>query len=121
MAARSIEARKRAQAERQAFLAHPPAAAGPPTSDYVAVRLMRVREQLNRLDSMMAKETDPQKLDRLASAQAKVAEQERVLDGRPLPGSRKPMAEIPRRREIPWGPPPLPLPQGTAEGVTTQR
>src|SRR5215471_2814104 len=44
----------------------------------------------NRLDSMMSKETDPSKLDRLASAQAKVAEQGRILAGRPFPRSRKP-------------------------------
>jgi len=62
---------------------------------------MRVREQLNHLDSMMFKETGPSKLDRLASAQAKGAEQERILDGRPLPGSRKPLAESARCREKP--------------------
>jgi hypothetical protein len=50
--------------------------------------------QLNRLDSMMAKEMDPQRLDRLASAQSKLSEQERILAGRPLPGSRKPLAEV---------------------------
>jgi hypothetical protein len=43
-----------------------------------------------KLDKMIADEEDPQKLDRLASAQARLSEQERILDGRPLPGSRRP-------------------------------
>lgn len=58
--------------------------------DYMLRRLTRVRGQLDRLDVMMQTETDPQKLDRLASAQAKLAEQERQLAGRPLPGSLRP-------------------------------
>lgn len=49
------------------------------------------------LDAMVLEETDPQKLDRIASAQAKLAEQERILDGRPLPGSRRPGSERPAR------------------------
>jgi hypothetical protein len=84
---------------------------GPAIGDrdpYVAARLMRVREQLNRFDSMMAKETDPQRLDRLASAQSRLSEQERILAGRPLPGSKRPLAEAPRRREIPRMAPSLP-------------
>jgi hypothetical protein len=55
-------------------------------------RLMRVRKQLDRLDNMIEAETDPAKLDRLASAQARLAEQERQLAGRPLPGSFRPAA-----------------------------
>ena len=41
-------------------------------------------------NGMLLSERDPQKLDRLASAQARLSEQERVLSGRPLPGSLKP-------------------------------
>lgn len=58
--------------------------------DYMLRRLTRVRGQLDRLDEMMRTEMDPQKLDRIASAQAKLAEQERQLAGRPLPGSLRP-------------------------------
>lgn len=57
---------------------------------YKAQRLARVRKQLDRIDSLMEKEIDPQKLDRLASAQARLSEQERILAGRPLPGSHRP-------------------------------
>lgn len=61
-----------------------------PPDSYTGDRLSRVRSQLDRLDVMMQTETDPQRLDRLASAQAKLAEQERQLAGRPLPGSLRP-------------------------------
>ena len=42
---------------------------------------------------MMIEEDDPGKLDRLASAQARLSEQERILRGEPLPGSRRPAPE----------------------------
>jgi hypothetical protein len=71
---------------------------------YVSERLSCVRLQLDRVDGMMMTEKDPQKLDRLASAQARLAEQERILNGRPLPGSMRPR---PERRQVP---PPLPGP-----------
>ena len=61
--------------------------------EYRARRVARVRRQLDRIDEMMMLEQDPQKLDRLASAQARLSEQERVLSGTPLPGSLRPAAE----------------------------
>jgi hypothetical protein len=52
---------------------------------------------LTKLDAMIEAEKDAQKLDRLASASAKLSEQERILDGRPLPGSRRPTSDkVPR-------------------------
>jgi hypothetical protein len=42
---------------------------------------------------MIAKETDPASLDKLASASAKLSEQERLLADRPTPGSRRPPPE----------------------------
>lgn len=48
---------------------------------------------LDRLDALLDRERDPQALDRLASAYAKLADQERILSGRPLPGSRRPKPE----------------------------
>lgn len=53
-------------------------------------RIASVRAQIERLDGLMLKTTDAHKLDRLASALAKLSELERVLDGRPLPGSHRP-------------------------------
>ena len=59
---------------------------------YLSKRLMRVRKQVDKLDGMIEEETDPQKLDRLASALARLSEIERQLANRPLPGSFKPTA-----------------------------
>ena len=91
MAARSAQVRReRAEAAKQA---RDVAASSVDSLAYVALRLARVRRQLDRLDEMMMTEKDAQKLDRLASAQLKVSEQERIADGRPLPGSRRPGKE----------------------------
>jgi len=88
----TLARRKRTEYERKLAAIPTPQALAHNTSldDFNALRIVRVREQLVKLDAMLAKETDPQKLDRLASAQARLSEQERILDGRPLPGSRRP-------------------------------
>jgi hypothetical protein len=79
----------------------PPALPQPIAPDtFNAARLLRVRDQLIKLDAMIMKETDPQKLDRLASAQARLSEQERIIAGRPLPGARRPAAEGARRARV---------------------
>jgi hypothetical protein len=70
-----------------------PAPTEEPTDGYRSARLVRVRAQLDRIDDMMIEEDDPAKLDRLASAQARLSEQERILRGEPLPGSRRPAPE----------------------------
>ena len=62
-------------------------------ADYIAARLARVCAQLDRIDGMMMKESDPQKLDRLAAAQARLSDQEFKLAGRPYPGNRRPGKE----------------------------
>jgi hypothetical protein len=85
MAARSHEARR----ERFRMAENDPTTTEH-LPDFVAQRLVRVRKQLDRLDRLIMTVEDPQKLDRLASAQARLAEQERILDGRPLPGSLRP-------------------------------
>ena len=59
---------------------------------YLAKRLTRTRKQIDALCSLIDNETDPQKLDRLASALARLSEIERQLANRPLPGSFKPTA-----------------------------
>ena len=67
--------------------------------EYRASRLARVRTQLDLIDQLIRCEClkaamDPSKLDRLASAQSKLSEQERLLAGRPAP---KPADAKPRR------------------------
>ncbi len=64
-------------------------------NDYVSRRLARVRAQLDMVDKAFETEAtkatpDGQRLNWLAQAQERLAEQERVLDNRPLPGSRRP-------------------------------
>lgn len=84
----SVEARKRnieaARKADEALLAKAQACT------YVEDRLARVRVQLDRLDKMALEEIDPAKLDRLASAQARLAQQEQFLANRPSPGQLKP-------------------------------
>lgn len=95
MAARSHDSRRKRAEARQA--ARELAASIPQTTsqqdasdEFITKRLARVRKQLDRLDGMIEKEIDPMKLDRLASAQARLSEQERILAGRPMPGSFRP-------------------------------
>ena len=68
------------------------------TNDYVSRRLARLRTQLNSVDTAIEREVaksspDGQRLNWLAQAQDRLAEQERLLAGRPLPGSRRPREE----------------------------
>ena len=60
--------------------------------------ITRTREHIVRLSDMIAAERDAMKLDRLASALSRLSELERVLSGRPLPGSFKPVA--PKVRKV---------------------
>ena len=58
---------------------------------YIEKRIARVRLQLNRIDEKLMTEENPQAIDRLAAAAARLSEQERILAGRPLPGSHRPV------------------------------
>jgi hypothetical protein len=69
-----------------------------PADDYRATTLARVRIQLDKIFNMMLAEDDPAKIDRLASAQARLGEQERQLSNRPLPGSLKPTSRSSKSR-----------------------
>lgn len=57
---------------------------------FVASQLTRTRAQIEQLNEQFESSTDPKELKALADALARLCEIERVLDGRPLPGSRKP-------------------------------
>lgn len=69
--------------------------------------LARTRLQLDEVFKAFMAECakanpDAAKLDRLAAAQSRLAEQERVLDGRPMPGSLRPSAKSkPTNTELP--------------------
>lgn len=64
---------------------------------FIRDRLVSVREQLNKLDAMMAGTTDPKVAEKISAAQARLAIQEREMAGRPTPGQFRPEKERPRR------------------------
>ena len=64
-------------------------------------RLMRVRAQIERIDALLADEDEPKQLKELADALTRLADQERILAGRPLPGSRRPEKDKPARTFTP--------------------
>lgn len=74
------------------------------SDDFTNRRLLRVRKQLNMIDDAIDDELrkddgpDGQRIDRLASASARLSEIERQLADRPLPGSRRPAPEKPSSR-----------------------
>jgi hypothetical protein len=67
-----------------------------PTVDFHAKRLARVRVQLDRIDSELERcsLSDSKRIRDLTDAQLRLSEQERILAGRPLPGSRRPGREV---------------------------
>lgn len=93
MAARSHESR-RLRAGQCGLRANPlpqtPPQTPQSTRDFLAERLIRVRGLIVRVNELFNAEDDAHKLDRMASALARLSELERVLDGRPLPGSFRP-------------------------------
>jgi hypothetical protein len=61
-----------------------------PSIVFAERRLSRVRAQLDGLDALIVKESDPKRLKCLCDASARLSTQEFALAGRPLPGSRRP-------------------------------
>lgn len=98
LAKRSWEIRlARKQAANDAAKMPAPAEDGSPANPYHSQRLLRVRMQINLLDKEIRNciedgVEDAGRLDRMVSAQSRLSEQERVLSGRPLPGSLRPRA-----------------------------
>lgn len=97
MSRRGLEARRaKAEALRELKRNPPPEPQPVEPEKYHLNRLLCVRRQLSLLDKRIAvliegaDEETAGAIDRLASAQARLAEQERVLSGRPLPGSLRP-------------------------------
>lgn len=57
---------------------------------YVGERLSRIRRHIEQVDRRFRSETDPARLSKLARALSDLAEIERKLAGRPLPGALRP-------------------------------
>jgi len=89
--ARAIAAEEAAEEHRQRLLN-----SALPADRYLVLRVQRTRAQIDRLDALLMKETDPQRLSWLATTVAKLSEVERVLSNRPNPGQYRPSP--PRRR-----------------------
>jgi predicted metal-dependent hydrolase len=60
-----------------------------PDAVFVSKQINQLREHIDRLHTLISKARDAQTIDKLSSAIAKLAEQERILAGRPLPGSHR--------------------------------
>jgi hypothetical protein len=65
---------------------------------YVAKRIVQVRRQIEGLNERLEAAVDPKDIKALCDAISKLAELERVLAGRPLPGQRRPGKDAPTRR-----------------------
>lgn len=67
-------------------------------------RAQEYETHLVRLREMLGNERDPNKIDRLASAIAKLEDVRRIAAGEPLPGSRRPGRESTRRSPVSLAP-----------------
>jgi hypothetical protein len=89
-----------------------------PSIEFESKLLARVRSQLELLNALLLTELsksrpDAQAIDRLAAAQSRLTEQERIGAGRPMPGSLKPSQAKPARsRVIMPDPAPPPIDNG---------
>lgn len=105
MAAKSQEVRRRNKAERDMAREAEPAtpqsvlqsdSQSQATDGYASRLLVRVRGEIDAiLDALVVERQkkdgpDPARIDRLASAFARLAEAERQLSDRPLPGTKRP-------------------------------
>lgn len=96
MALRAQEVLKAKKAKRLALL-NAPEPEPLPADKYVEQRIARTRAQIEKLDTRLATCRDPKAIKFLADAIAKLAELERVLSGRPLPGQLRPSGPKPRK------------------------
>ena len=80
----------------------PPAPVSLPTEQadtFTTRKLARVREQIDSVEALLDKAVEPQAVDRFANALTRLYDLERILAGRPLPGSRRPKDHEPRREQ----------------------
>ena len=114
-AAATAARKRRAESRAESLRTVPSAERVAPEEDYSGLLLIRTRAHVSNLNYVLSHELtrpspDPTKIDRLASAWERLAEVERRLAGRPLPGSRRPPREEPIRQLTtrPRGLPPPP-------------
>lgn len=121
MALRSVLARKAAKDAENSQAPNESLQATEQSEDYTEQRLTRTRKQIDMLSDALEEEDDPQRIDRLASAIARLSEIERQLANRPLPGSLKPSSKPSRGQSYPTLDPrpiePVPGPATTTNSV----
>ena len=83
--AAEMQRRSTASVLAKRALAADPAARQKIAEKFYEQRLVRVRKQLEKVDGLIDIETDPAKIDRLASAAIRLSEQERQIVNRSLP------------------------------------
>ena len=91
----AVRARRDAKALADAQPLPSPVPTDNPTDDYTVQRLARTRKQIEMLDEQLEEAPDARAVKAIADALARLVEIERVLAGRPLPGSRRPGRERP--------------------------
>lgn len=72
--------------------------------EYARERLLRTREQLRQLDEELENCTNPKDIKALCDSIKALAEVERILAGRPLPGSHRPTRNPKRESPISFTP-----------------
>ena len=86
--------------------------------DFTVRKLVRIRDQINRVEGLLDEATEPQAVDRFANALTRLYDLERILAGRPLPGSRRPAPDGKQRGQPsaarPWVPVVAPEPGPSA-------
>lgn len=85
MSRRANEEKARRKAARKARMEEPEVPPAIPEDEWRLKQLASVRAQIERFNRKLLKIQDSQKLNWLAAAVCKLAEQERVLAGRPAP------------------------------------
>ena len=93
MAARSVAARKTAEAERSASPASVPLEATPPADTASGISLACVRARLETLDGLMSKAKSDREWDNLTRAYDRMFRVWCVLTKTPGPGNRRPREE----------------------------
>jgi hypothetical protein len=73
-----------------------------PADNFVSRKLARVRGQMDVIEKLLDKATEPQAVDRFCNALTRLYDVERILAGRPLPGSRRPKDERTRGASAGW-------------------
>lgn len=98
MSRKAVEARQRMRQEQSEPETPPIGVQTTSTVDrYATEEVIYARAEIKRLQELAAKLTEPADIERMARAINQWGERERILAGRPLPGSHRPAASRSRQ------------------------